>query len=214
MKNKQMMTACLLTGAALLFTLLIKVVDVQAVGPNGSAVGFAAINDAVRKGLGTSLGWYKISKILGYVAILTGGLFACLGLWQLVQRKSLKKVDKVFFVLAALYVLLVIFWKGFDKIALNYRPILENGVLEPSYPSTHSLLGLVFFGSAVPMIVNYVKPGMVQKLLVGLACLGALLTVLARFLSGVHWLTDIVGGILIAAAMLAWFWYFVKKYHP
>ncbi|MBO4839059.1 MAG: phosphatase PAP2 family protein [Lachnospiraceae bacterium] len=211
LKNKRFLNAACWTAAALLFTLLIKLVDVRNAGVAGTPLGFAGINTAVHDALGTSSFWYTVSKVLGICAILTALFFAGMGLWQWYRRKSLKEVDRVFFVLAALYVLVVILWKGFDVLALNYRPVLENGVPEPSYPSTHTLLGVVLFCSAVPMIMTYMKRGTLRNILALCAIAAAFLTVLARFLSGVHWFTDIIGGLLISAALLSWFWFFAKQ---
>ena len=35
--------------------------------------------------------------------------------------------------------------------------------------------------------------------------------VIARLLSGVHWLTDIIGGILISNFLLSLYWFTIKK---
>lgn len=204
-KNKRFWPAVIWTAAAVLFTLLITLVDVQNAGASNTPLGFAGINTAVHNAMGTSPFWYAVSKGLGVCGILTAAAFAGLGLWQWYSRKSLKKVDPTFFVLAALYVVTIALWIIFDKVALNYRPVLEDGVAEASYPSTHTLIGLVFFGSAVPMIMTYMKSGTLRKVLALCAAAAACLTVLARFLSGVHWITDIVGGILISGALLSWF---------
>ena len=197
--------ALVVTAAALLFTVLLKLVDVQPIGPNGSEVGFAALNGAVADLLGVSVFWYDISQTLGYVAILLGAMFAVIGALQLIRRRSLAKVDPEIIALGALYAVTLILYLLFDKVALNYRPILENGVLEPSYPSSHTLLSLVVFGSAFLLIRRYFYPGRVQKVLTGCDLVFLILTVLARLLSGYHWLTDIVGGMLISAALLGWF---------
>ena len=198
-------TAVILTALAMIFTILVKTVDVQAIGPNGSEVGFAAVNGAVANALGVKLFWYDVSETLGYLAILTCLFFAALGVYQLIKEKSLKKVDKRILALGALYAVTVVLYVLFDKVAVNYRPVLENGVLEPSYPSSHTVLSLVAFGSAFLLVRKYFieeKP----RRIIGAACLLLMiLTVLSRLLSGFHWLTDIVGGLLIAGALLAWF---------
>ena len=148
-------TAVILTALAMIFTLLVKIVDVQAIGPNGSEVGFAAVNGAVANALGVKLFWYDVSETLGYLAILTCLFFAALGVYQLIKEKSLKKVDKRILALGALYAVTVVLYVLFDKVAVNYRPVLENGVLEPSYPSSHTVLSLVAFGSAFLLVRKY-----------------------------------------------------------
>ena len=203
--KKDTRTALVLTGAALLFILLVKLVDVREIGPDGSSVGFAALNSAVWEALGVKLLWYDISQALGYLAILVCLFFAALGAYQLIREKSLKKVDRHFLALGALYAVTMVLYVLFDKIAVNYRPVLENGVLEPSYPSSHTMLALVSFGSAAWMIGKYYaekKP----RLIVTAALLALMvLAVVTRLLSGFHWLTDILGGLLTAGALLAWF---------
>ena len=197
--------ALLFTLIALIFTVLVKLVDVKAIGPNGSEVGFAALNGAVAGTIGVSAFWYDVSQTFGYVAILLAAMFAVIGAVQLIRRKSLAKVDPEILSLGALYAVTVILYVLFDRFAINYRPVLENGVLEPSYPSSHTMLSLVVFGSAVFLIRRYFYPGTVRKVLTGTALAFLALTVLTRLLSGFHWLTDIIGGMLIAAALLGWF---------
>lgn len=204
-QSRKRTAALAFTAAALLFTLLIKLIDVKPIGPNGSEVGFAAVNQAVAETIGVSLFWYEISQTLGYLAILLAVLMAVAGVMQLIRRRSLAKVDPEIIALGALYAVTLILYLLFDKVALNYRPILENGVLEPSYPSSHTLLSLVVFGSAFLLIRRYFYPGRVQKVLTGCDLVFLILTVLARLLSGYHWLTDIIGGMLISAALLGWF---------
>ena len=60
----------------LLFCVLIaalKFVDVRAIGPEGSSVGLAAINEAVHGFFGVNLVWYKITDVLGFAAIGVAG---------------------------------------------------------------------------------------------------------------------------------------------
>ncbi len=203
--RKDMLTALIMTGAALLFILLVKVVDVEAIGPDGSSVGFAALNGAVWETLGVKLIWYDISQALGYLAILVCLFFAVLGAYQLIREKNIRKVDRHFLLLGALYALTVLLYVLFDKIVINYRPVLENGVLEPSYPSSHTMLGLVGFGSAAWMIGRYFAEKKPRLILTAVLLFLMALTVITRLLSGFHWLTDIIGGVLTAGALMAWF---------
>ena len=74
-----------------LFSLWIRLFDVQPVGPEGSSIGFAALNVAVHEFFGMHLFWYKLTQALGLLAIAVAGAFAVTGLVQLIQRKSLLK---------------------------------------------------------------------------------------------------------------------------
>lgn len=203
--DKKEQAALGFTLGALLFTILIKLVDVKPIGPNASSVGFAAVNGAVRDIIGVSTIWYDVSKTMGLLAILLAVLFACLGVRQLIRRRSLTKVDPEILALGCLYAATLILYVLFDKLAVNYRPVLENGVLEPSYPSSHTLLSLVVFGSAAFLIRRYFYPGTVRRVLLCADLVFLILTVLSRLLSGFHWFTDIIGGLLIAGALLAWY---------
>lgn len=205
MKNKSNFSALILTAAALIFTVLIKLVDVQAIGPEGAPVGFASLNGPVSEALGIKLLWYDLSEALGYLAILVCLFFAALGAYQLIRGKSLRKVDSHILALGGLYAVTVILYVLFDKIALNVRPVLENGVPEASYPSSHTMLSLVAFGSAAWLINRYFVEDRPRRILTVTALVLMVLTVAARLLSGFHWLTDIIGGLLISAALLAWF---------
>ena len=205
MKNSRRLTAPLLTAAALLFTVLVKLVDVQPIGPDASSVGFAAVNGAVSDALGVQLLWYDLSQGLGFLAIAVCLFFAAMGVYQLIREKSLKRVDRHILALGGLYAVTAVLYVLFDKIALNYRPVLENGELEPSYPSSHTMLSLVVFGSAAWLIWRYFAEEKPKKILTCIALLLMAVTVVSRLLSGFHWLTDILGGLLISAALLSWF---------
>ena len=67
---------------AVLFLLLIvvlKTVDVAAIGPAGTEVGLSGINGAVHESLGESHFWYQLTKILGFLSLATAAFFAAVG---------------------------------------------------------------------------------------------------------------------------------------
>lgn len=186
------------------YTLLLRVLDVQPVGPLDSSVGFASLNDLVFTALGTSDTWYSITKYIGYAAIV---LALLMGVWMLVQmirRRGIFKADHRFYVLMGLYVVLGCLYVAFDHvIVINYRPVLEAGALAPSYPSSHTLLTLTIALSAAAAI-----PGIMHKRALKPVCWTAAVVVSAvmavgRLLSGVHWLSDIVGAVLLSCALVA-----------
>jgi len=205
--------------SAVLFLLLIvavRTVDVAPIGPADTSVGLSSINQSVHASLGTSDTWYKVSKYLGYASLALAACFALLGLVQLIQHKGLKGVDPSLFVLCGLYVAVAVLYVFFNKVAVNYRPVLEPGqtVPESSFPSTHTLMACTIFGSAVMVLPRFVKnTGLLRALQV--ACVAALvLTVFARLLSGVHWVTDILGGLLLSMALLSVTAALLSKYSP
>lgn len=196
-----------------LFSLWIRLFDVQAVGPEGSRIGFAGLNLAVHEFFGMHLFWYKLTQALGYVAILFAAAFALLGFIQLIKRKSLLKVDKKLLILGIIYILLALLYLLFEKIPFNYRPVILDPAegLEPSYPSTHTLLILTVFGTAVQLAGSWIKN---PKLLLTVKILALVimgLTIVGRLVCGVHWFTDIVGGVLLSLFLISLYKELIRK---
>ncbi|MBO6162715.1 MAG: phosphatase PAP2 family protein [Eubacterium sp.] len=187
-----------------LLILLVRTVDVDAIGPEGSSVGFSKINGAVKDTFSYNETWYKITQYLGYAALAIAGGFALLGLVQLIRRKSLFKVDKNIIALGVLFTVVIILYVMFNKIAVNYRPVIlpDEGVLEASYPSSHSVLTCVVMGGAMLQLPYYVKNQGLRLALNTILALIILLTVGGRLVSGAHWLTDILGGVLLSGCLL------------
>ena len=210
MENKSrryLLTAAALFAAFILFTVLVALVDVEPIGPEGSSVGFAAINRLFFELTGFSAGWHTLSNLLGVIAILIAAGFAVLGVLQFIRRKSLLSVDRRILLLGALYLLTMVFYLFFELVKVNYRPVILDSELEASYPSSHTMLTVVISVSAIPML-HRLLPDKPRLLTASFASLGLLLalTVLGRMLSGVHWFTDIIGGLLLASALVA-LWY-------
>jgi undecaprenyl-diphosphatase len=186
------------------FTLLVRVIDVQVVGPQDAWIGFAGLNVAVHEFFGMNLLWYKLTQILGIAAIALAGLFAVTGAVELIKRKSLLKVDRELLMLGVIYIIVIVLYVLFEKFAVNYRPVILDPAegLEPSYPSTHTMLILTIFGTAIRACGFYIKN---TKLLVGarvFALIIMALTIVGRLICGVHWLTDIIGGVLISLSLI------------
>ncbi len=203
--NKNFLLAVVGALLTLILICLVRFVDVAPIGPEGTSIGLSALNLAAFQAFGISMSWYKITTVLGIVAILTAGLFALLGLIQLIRRKSLLKVDRELLVLAGLYVVVVILYVLFDKIAVNYRPMILPDEQQPeaSFPSSHTMLVCVVMGSALSLLPKYVKIPVVRTALTVVCCVVIGLTVAGRLLSGVHWFTDIIGGVLISITLLS-----------
>lgn len=186
-----------------LFTLVVKMIDVQAIGPMNAKVGLATLNQAAASFFGVHEIWYTITDYLGYLAIAAAFAFALWGLVQFIRRKSLWKVDSAILSLAGLYILVVAFYVFFEIVIVNYRPVLMEGVLEASYPSSHTMLVVAIMASAPIALKRLIGQ---HKAAVGIAQITAaiviVVTVVGRMLSGVHWLTDIIGGVLLSAAIV------------
>ena len=145
-----------------------------------------------------------ITDILGYFALALVGIYALIGLYQLVNRKSFFKVDKEIIALGGFYIIVLALYVLFEKVVINYRPILEDGKLAASYPSSHTLLTLCVCISAIWINKKLFKSDMI-KIFNAILLIVAAVTVIGRLLSGVHWFTDIIGGIIISSALLMLF---------
>ena len=196
--------------SGILFVILIvllKTVDVAPIGPEGTSIGLSQINKAVNESLGVSDLWYKITKVMEIVADLTVLIFGLIGVTQLVKRKSLLKVDKDILALGGLYVVTAAMYALFEVMIINYRPIIMEGDehVEASFPSSHTMLICVIMGSAIMLMSKYIKNEKLRVIL-SILCVAVMVVMAAgRLLAGVHWLTDITGGVLISITLLAAF---------
>lgn len=186
----------------IIYTILVATIDVQAVGPQKSKIGFASINMAVFQSLGESAFWYTLTKYLGVIAIVVVLGFGVVGLIQMIQRKNFFRTDLEILMLGGFYVVMAVFYAFFEKVILNYRPVLEDGKLEASYPSSHTMLVCCVMATAIIQFNRMIKNQTVCILADIVAVAIIALMVMGRLLSGVHWLTDIVGGVIISAALV------------
>lgn len=191
----------------LLLIVLIKTVDVAAVGPEGTSIGLSGINGAIHDATGVKMLWSKVTNYLGYLAILVGLCFALLGLLQLIRRKSLRKVDREIYALGALYVVLAVVYALFEFVIVNYRPIIMPGDahVEAAFPSSHTVLVFVILGSAMMVIDKYLPNRKLCQIAKIICWVIILIAVVGRLLSGVHWFTDIIGGVILGAFLLLLF---------
>lgn len=194
----------------LLFLLLLaalKILDVQAIGPEGTSIGLAVINGAIHEATGVNMALHKITSYLGVFSILVAICFACLGLFQLIRRRSLLKIDPEILALGCLYVIIAVLYLLFEIIVINERPVIMPGDehVEASFPSSHTLLSFVILGSAMIVLGKYVPNRRLCGLLQGVLGVLLFVSVFGRLLSGVHWFTDILGSIFLSTALLLLF---------
>ena len=192
---------CLLT-AFVLWTVAICFVDVRAIGPQGSSVGFAGINGFVHNLTGVHWGLYNITDWLGLVPIFVCMGFGILGLVQWIKRKSIRKVDYDIFVLGGFYIVTIAAYLFFESVVINYRPVLINGYLEASYPSSTTLLVMCVMPTAVMQFNSRIKNKVLRNIVVVTIIAFIAFMVIGRFISGVHWFTDIVGGALLSTGLV------------
>ena len=187
--------------AFVLWTLLIQTVDVQRVGVNGTNVGFAAANTWFHRLTGVHMGLYTVTDWLGLVPIAVCMGFGILGLTQWIRRKSIAKVDRDILLLGGYYILVILGYLIFEMIPINYRPIPINGAMEASYPSSTTLLVLSVMPTLLFQVSRRAKNQTVRRITAAFVVLFSAFMVTGRLVAGVHWLTDIVGSVLLSAGL-------------
>lgn len=191
-----------LLAAFALWTLAVKTVDIQSIGPGGSVVGFATVNGWFHSLTGVHMTLYTITDCLGLVPVAFGFGFAILGLVQWIRRRSICLVDHSILVLGIFYIVTLAVYLLFEEWVINYRPVLIQGFLEASYPSSTTLLVLCVMPTARLQLRCRVQ-NLILRRIVCVAITGFIVfMVVGRLLSGVHWLTDILGGILLASGLV------------
>ncbi len=198
--------AILWTVILIAFTVVVALVDVQAIGPEGSSVGLATINGRFRDLIGQSSAFKILSDVGFYFLAAVCLFFVGIFLFQLIDGKSLRKVDKNLTALMYLYVMFAVLYLVFNSlIVINYRPVLKDGALDPSYPSTHMFLGIIAGISAIDQIFVYIQDENKRFALMAVLWAAILLSCLGRTMSGMHWLTDLIAGFIFASTCLAWY---------
>ena len=202
-KNKKM----LVWGAGLLaafglWTVFVRFVDVRAIGPEGSPVGFATLNGFVHELTGVNWLLYAVTDWLGLVPITVALGFAVLGLVQWMKRKSLRKVDHSILALGVFDIVVMAAYLFFEAVVINYRPTLIEGFLEASYPSSTTMLVTCVMPTAVIQLKERIKNPLTRRCAIVLISVFSAFMVIGRILSGVHWITDIIGGILLSTGLV------------
>ena len=192
---------CMLV-AFLLWTVAIQFVDMQEIGPQESTVGFATINHFVHNLTGVHMSLYTITDWLGLVPLMFVMGFGTLGLIQWIKRKHLLKVDYSILVLGGFYIVVMAVYVLFEMFVVNYRPVLIGGILEASYPSSTTMLVMCVMPTAIMQFNSRIRNNVLKRCVASAIIAFIVFMVIGRFISGVHWFTDIVGGALISASLV------------
>ena len=201
-KQKTLWTAAGLLAAFVLWTAVVCTVDVRPIGPEGSAVGLAGLNGCFHRLTGVNMSLYTITDWLSLVPLGLAAGFALLGLTQWVGRKSLRRVDRSILALGGFYGAVVAAFLFFEEVVVNYRPVLIEGVLEASYPSSTTMLVLCVMPTAMMQLRGRVRNRVLRRVILGAMMAFTAFMVLGRLVSGVHWLSDIIGGALLSGGLV------------
>jgi undecaprenyl-diphosphatase len=153
--------------------------------------------------------WDKATDIILYASFAIIGIFALMGLCQLIKRKSLKKVDKQLLMMPIPLILMAIVYIVFDKfLVLNTRP---NGSGEASFPSTHTMVVGTIFLLAALALPKYIKSkatcailDIIMLALFAVVCVG-------RVVSEMHWISDVIAGAVFAAIFGVIYYLTIRK---
>ncbi len=204
-KKISLLTAIVLFVVTVIYTVLVFFVDKAPIGPEGTEVGFAVMNGTFRDAIGLNPLWDKITDVMMALSFAAALSFVVMGVVQLVRKKSILKVDKEILALAVVYVLVVVMYVFFDKVPLNYRPFILEGESGPeaSFPSTHTLVICTVLATAIVAWNRILE----NKKLANILCIAAIAVIVVgtagRVVAGVHWLTDIIAGVLFSATITA-----------
>lgn len=188
--------------AFVLWTVAICYIDVKPIGPNDSSVGFSTVNGFFHNITGVNFMLYTITDWLGLVPVFIGFGFGVLGFIQWIKRKNLLKVDYSILVLGLFYIAVIVGYLFFEKCVINCRPVLINGYLEASYPSSTTLLVMCVMPTAIMQFNLRIKNVMFKRCVAIIVITFIAFMVIGRFLSGVHWITDIIGGALLSTGLV------------
>jgi len=201
-RKKMLLVGAGFIAVFVLWTVLVSLVDVRAIGPNESSVGLAALNGYIHKLTGVNFILYTFTDWLGLVPMGVAVGFAVLGIVQWVERKSLFKVDRSIFALGGFYAVVLAVYVLFEFVVINYRPILISGCLEVSYPSSTTMLVMCVMPTAMMQLRARIKNKVIKHCVTISIVVYTSFMVIGRLVSGVHWITDIIGGALISAGLV------------
>lgn len=199
--KKQLITGVSFMLVFVIWTWLIQKVDVQPVGQKGTDVWFAVLNCWFHKLTGVHMGLYTITDWLGLVPVFVCIVFGGIGLWQLIKRKNLFKVDTDLIYLGIYYVIVIFGYLFFEMCPINYRPILIEGILEASYPSSMTLLVLSVMPTLVLQANRRIENKYLKRIICAFTVVFSAFMVIGRLVSGVHWLTDIMGAVFLSTGL-------------
>ena len=195
-----------LLATFVLWTVFVCFIDVRAIGPRESSVGFATLNGYVHNLTGVNMYLYVITDWLGLIPIGVALSFAVLGLIQCIKRKSLLKVDRSILTLGGFYIVVMAVYILFEIVVINYRPTLIDGNLEASYPSSTTMLVMCVMPTAMVQLRTRIKNDIFRRCVMFTITVFIAFMVIGRLISGVHWITDIIGGAWLSTAIVVMYY--------
>ena len=197
-EKRNLSAGLVLLAAFVLWTIMIQYVDVQPAGPDGTEIGFGTVNVWFHQITGVHMAIYTLTDWLGLVPVFICLCFGIMGMIQSVKCRSLRNVESDIILLGVYYVLVIFCYLVFEMVPINYRPILINGVLEASYPSSTTLLVLCVMPTLKFQVDRRAGNPLFRKVTTVFVIVFSAFMVTGRLIAGVHWLSDIIGAVLLS----------------
>ncbi len=210
--KKSFLIAVFFLTVFILWTVLIRFIDVKAIGPQNSSIGFSTLNAFFHKLTGVNMMLYTITDWLGLVPIAVCLGFGVLGLSEWIKHKNILKVDFSILILGLFYIVTIAAYLFFEDVVINYRPVLINGYLEASYPSSTTMLVMCVMATAMMQFNTRIKNEILRKIVLIIITAFIAFMVVCRLISGVHWLTDIIGGALLSTGLVMMYYALTKSH--
>ena len=185
-----------------IWTVALRLVDVAEIGPQNSSVGFSTLNKVIHNITGEHMLLYTITDWLGIIPLCFIIGFGVLGLYEWIKRRKFFKVDFSILVLGGFYIIVMALYIFFEMFVVNYRPILINGVLEASYPSSTTMLVICVMTTAIKQLNVRIKNSIFRRCVAFIITAFIVFMVIGRLISGVHWLSDIIGGVMLSIGLV------------
>ena len=205
-----LIVSALLFALFIIFTLTVKTVDPAPVGWAGEIIGFSKVNRTMHDMFSYNDGAYQFTKTLGYICLMVvavNGLYAAVDFFR--QRGSIRLMDRKNVITRVFYVVVGLFYVLFEIVVINNRPIAA----EASYPSSHTMLALcVLYSEFVLLGFRSERYGFAASILRVFCIIAMISMVVFRFLSGVHWFTDICGGVLLSLSLMCLYGTFIRRF--
>lgn len=190
--KKKILDIVIITNLFIIFilTILVKTVDIYYNVITKSNIGLYSLNKLFLNN--NEFQFLKIiSEIIFIICLLIIVIIGAMLIINYIKTKAINKKQKNF--LIYLFILFII-WVLFDKVLIiNYRPIVVDGKIEGSYPSTHIMVITYTLLSLSYLLENKVN----QKMKYILSIIFILITFSGRVLSLMHWFTDGLCGLLV-----------------
>ncbi len=197
-----------------LWTVAISTIDTKPIGPKDSIVGFATLNGYIHDLTGVNMLLYTVTDWLGLVPVAFMLGFFLLGVIQWIKRRSIFKVDYSIIVLGGYYIIVTLAYIFFEEVVINFRPVLINGYLEASYPSSTTLLVLCIMLTTIMQLSSRIKKRTLKRITSYILSAFSVFMVVGRFVSGVHWLSDIIGSILLSLGLVMLYKAIINSFNP